>query len=178
METANTTELARLTGFNRSTVRDLIVRHGVSPIVSDTKTGAKEYALRDVLAAVCADRRERATPNAGKARKEAADAEKAEIIVAKLRGELVPIDEMRSSAAELIKTLFQRCVNIAPRVLADKLDGRTDQKEIELILRAFYAGIFNDLRSNPLNFLPSLQRELEQAETKNGDDRNEPTRAN
>lgn len=73
--------------------------------------------------------------------------------MARLRGELVPVADMKTAAAELIKTLYMRVVRVTPSILAPKLLGLTDALEIEARLRTALADAFNELKSMPDHFL-------------------------
>ena len=90
--------------------------------------------------------------NDPKMRKIEAEAEKAEIAVAKLKGELVSADEMRRAAAELLKTMYQRIVRVEPAVIASKCVG-LDAIGIETNIREAMAAIFGDVRDNLADFL-------------------------
>jgi hypothetical protein len=88
-----------------------------------------------------------------KNRRALAEAEKAELLVARLRGELVPVSDMKRAAAELIKTLYARTVRVTPSILAPQMIGKTDVLEIEGIIRDAVADVFNELKSMPDHFL-------------------------
>ena len=91
--------------------------------------------------------------NEAKERRALADAEKAELLVSRLKGELVPVADMKTAAAQLIKTLYARTVRVTPSLLAPQIIGKTDVLEIEGILRDALADVFNELKSMPDQFL-------------------------
>ena len=142
-------ELHRLTSLDRATLGKML-KH-LHP-ASEGRNNAVNYHLDECLTAIVAYVKAR-NEDSAKARKEAADAEKAEILVAKLRGDLVPVGLVRTSAADLVKSLYQRCVNLAPRILSDKITGKTDRNDVEITLREHMASVFDELRSLPNNFL-------------------------
>lgn len=148
-QVTNISELHELTRLDRQTLGKML--KSLTPVGEGPKN-ARNYFLDDCLVAIVNYVKAR-NEESPKARKEAAEAEKAEILVAKLRGDLVPAALMRSTAADLVKSLFQRCVNLGPRLIADSIAGKTDRAEIEIAIRENYAAIFNELRSLPSEFL-------------------------
>jgi hypothetical protein len=142
-------ELHRLTQLDRQTLGKML--KGLTPAGEGPKN-SRNYFLDECLVEIVNYVKAR-NEESPKARKEAADADKAEINVARLRGDLVPVGSVRSSAADLVKSLFQRCVNLAPRLLADKITGKDDRAEVEIAIREHFAAIFDELRSLPNNFL-------------------------
>lgn len=144
---ASIAELQRLTGVDRATIGKRIAH--ISPEFG-TK-GAKLYEVRQVLPLIMAQKS--ADGDESKDRKAAADAEKAELIVARLRGELVPVADMKEAAAELIKTMYQQIVRVQPGIIASEVVGMTDAVEIEVKIRESISKIFDDLRSSPDKFL-------------------------
>lgn len=148
----NIAEICRLTKIDRTTIAKYLREGDVEPENASGFKGSKEYYLDEVLTCLVRSFKVRAE-DSSKARKEEADAQKAEILVAKLRGDLVETSLMRSVAAELVKSLYQRIVMLGPRVLADKITGNTDRAQVEISIREHHAGIFEELRSMPNNFL-------------------------
>jgi hypothetical protein len=148
-QVVNISELHRLTLLDRATLGKML--KPLTPVGEGSKN-ALNYYLDDCLVEIVNYIKAR-NEDSPKARKESADADKAEIQVAKLRGDLVPVGLVRSSAADLVKSLYQRCVNLAPRILSDKITGKTDRNEVEIAMRQHFASIFDELRSLPSNFL-------------------------
>lgn len=150
-QTINISEISRLTGLDRATIGKHLDH--IQPMNANSgRQGSKEYYLDEVLSVLIRSFKAKFEDGA-KARKELADAEKAEIQVARLRGDLAPTSQMRTSAADLVKSLFQKCVMLAPRLLSDAVTGNADRNEVEIAIRTHYAGIFDELRSLPNNFL-------------------------
>ena len=142
-------ELHRITGLDRATLGKML--KSLTPIGEGPKNSLN-YFLDDCITAIVSWLKAR-NEDSPKSRKEAAEADKAEITVAKMRGDLVPVGLVRSTAADLVKSLFQRCVMLGPRVLSDKITGKTDRNEVEIAIRSHYSTIFDELRSLPNNFL-------------------------
>lgn len=142
-------ELQRLTGLDRQTLgkqlKNLVA-------VGEGPKNSRNYYLDECLTAIVHYVKAK-NEDSAKARKETADAEKAEINVQRLRGDLVPVSLMRTSAADLVKSLYQRLVNLGPRILADKVTGNAERAENEIVIREYIANIFNELRSLPNSFL-------------------------
>lgn len=149
-QTINTTEIHKLTGLDRTTIAKHLAH--ITPMTIPGAKNASNYYLDEVLGVLVRSFKAK-SEDGPKARRELADAEKAEILVAKLKGELAPTALMRSTAADLVKSLFQRCVMLAPRILSDKITGNPDRTEIEITIREYFAAIFDELRSLPNNFL-------------------------
>jgi hypothetical protein len=150
---ANISELARLFNLHRDTVTAKI--KGVEPAEQKGYKGGKMYRISDV-APLLTDSTNNTSEEVAKARRANADADKAELMVKRLRGELVPVADMKDAVHQLVKSLFQRCVTVAPRQLSRKLIGKTEPGEVEVIMREYYAGIFEELRALPTNFLNDM----------------------
>lgn len=139
-------ELHRITGKDRRTINlrvaDLPFKQSGRSRLYD-----KAIAVQAVVTKLVGQE------DAAKQRRALAEAEKAEIVVARLRGELVPAADMKTAAAELIKTLYARVVRVTPSIVAPKLLGVTDVLEIEAILRTALADAFDELKSMPDHFL-------------------------
>jgi hypothetical protein len=146
IEWVNQETLAKITGKDRRTVKGRLAG------MHFKQEGRQK--LYDKMIAVQAIVTKSADPESdAKNRRAVADAEKAEIIVARLRGELVPVADMKTAAAELIKTLYARIVRVTPSILAPTLLGKTDPLEIEAVLRTALADAFDELKSMPEHFL-------------------------
>lgn len=141
--------MAQLTALDRQTLGKML--KDLTPVGEGPKN-ARNYYLDDCLVEIVRYAKAR-NEDSPKARKEIAEAEKAEINVARLRGDLIPVGTVRNAAADLVKSLYQLCVHLAPRKLKDQITGKTDHAEVEIILRDHLAKIFDDLRSRPNDFL-------------------------
>lgn len=146
IEWVNITQLHEATGIHRDTIRPKL--KGLP-----YKEGAQNAKLYDkaVVLPILFDSGGAREDLESKERKAKADAEKAELIVAKLRGELVSVERMKSSAAGLVKTLYARTVRVLPNTLAPKLQGKS-VAECEVILRDELSAIFDELKNRPDNF--------------------------
>ncbi len=143
-------ELHRITGFDRRIISQKLVASNVS--FDKTGRGAHLYDKREALGVLCSDDPTMLGPDDPKRRKIKADADRAELAVQKLRGELVSVDEMRQAAAELIKTMFQRIVHVEPSILAAKCVG-LDAVGIESEVRKAMQSVFSDLRFDPSSYI-------------------------
>ncbi len=148
-QTTNISELHRLTRLDRQTLGK-ILKH-LSPVEEGPKN-ARNYYLYDCTVAIFDYLKER-HGESPRQRRTAAEAEKVEIEVARLRASLVPTELMRRSAGSLIETLMRRCVEEAPAALAEKIAATPDHAEVEIAIRDYFAAIFDELRSNPSAFM-------------------------
>jgi hypothetical protein len=148
----NISEICRLTKIDRTTLAKYLRDGQVDPLNANAAKGAKEFYLDEVLTCLVQSFKIKAA-DGPKVRIELANAEKAEINVGKLRGELVETTLMRSTAAELVKSLYQRLVMLSPRILADKVTGNKERADVEIAIREHNAQVFDELRSMPNNFL-------------------------
>jgi hypothetical protein len=140
-------EISEVTGRDRVTVRNRLA--GIEPKIGPKN--AKLYNRNAALPLVLGNGAPQGEDEA-KQRKAAAEAEKAEIIVAKLKGELVSVADMKTAAAQLIKTLYTRTVRVEPQIIATKCVGKT-ALEIEIAVRESLAAVFNELKTMPETFL-------------------------
>ncbi len=142
-------QLHRETGLDRTTIAERLEKAGLEPEItsSNAKMFDKDEALMVLEASGAVQGEEQA-----KRRKMNADADKAELNVRKLKGELVSIDSMKQAAGELIKTLYQRIVRVEPNIIAAKCVGKT-AIEIEGVVRDQMGQVFSELRSMPEQFL-------------------------
>lgn len=160
-EKVSISELERVTGKNRATIAKKLA--GL-PFDTGFK-GSKEYDRRSALALIVTDDEVGGDGLNGhaigaKARREIAEADRAELRVAQIRGELVNADRMRSLAAELVKTLYQRIVRVEPAIIAGKSVGKS-AIEIETIIRENLAAVFNNLKLDLGSFIPADEVEAE-----------------
>lgn len=139
-------DLERITGKDRRTI-------GIRIKDLHFKMDGKRKVFDKMLAVQAVMTKSFDPENDAKSRKALADAEKAELLVARLRGELVPVVDMKTAAAELIKTLYARIVRVTPSILAPKVIGMTDPLEIEALIRTALADSFDELKSMPDHFL-------------------------
>lgn len=156
---ANQSELSRVTGFDRATI---IRRLKNLPFTIGAKN-AKEYDRKSALAILISD--DAGTPEPGgalgaKERREVAEADRAELRVAQIRGELVSAKDMQNAAAELVKTLYQRIVRVEPAIIAGKCVGKT-AIEIETTIRENLAVVFNQLKLDLGSFISHEEVEAE-----------------
>jgi hypothetical protein len=61
-----------------------------------------------------------------KNRRALAEAEKAELLVARLKGELVPVSDMKRRRLNSSRRLYARTVRVTPRIVAPQMMGKTD----------------------------------------------------
>lgn len=141
-------DLRRITGKDRRTIHNRLQGFNYKQ-EGRKKLFDKTLALQAILTKTGAS----GDGDAVKERKTLAEAEKAELIVARLKGELVPVADMKTAAADLIKTLYARMVRVTPSILAPQLVNKTDIIEIEGIIRDAYADVFNELKTMPETFL-------------------------
>lgn len=147
-EKISISELSRVSGIDRATIAKRLSKLPFSRGAQN----AKFYDRKSAMAIVVVDDQGTADELSAKARRELAEAERSELRVRQIKGELVSADSMRTAAAELIKTLYQRIVRVEPGVIASKCVGK-DVVEIETIARESLATVFNELKNMPENFL-------------------------
>lgn len=152
-EKASTSELHRVTGIDRATIGKKLKN---LPFTTGAK-GAKEYDRRSALAILVSNDEVGGDALNGhavgaKARREIAEADRAELRVAQIKGELVSADAMRTAAAELVKTLYQRIVRVEPAIIGAKCFGKS-AIEIETMVRESMAVVFNQLKLDLGSFI-------------------------
>lgn len=163
LEPVSISELHRMTGIDRTVISRKLTSTNL-PFERNTR-GAHLYDRAAALGVLTGNDANRILGSIdAKERKALAEAEKAEITVEKLRGELVSADEMKQAAAELIKTLFQRVVRVEPAVIASRCVG-LDAVGIETEIRTAMQSIFSDLRFDPSKYLEINDGEDENIET-------------
>mgnify|MGYP003390045514 CR=1 FL=1 len=160
-EKVSIAELFRITGFDRHEISRKLAGAGVPYDLGPNRSHMYDKTM---ALAVLYNNPRAVHEDDAKRRKAVAEAEKAEITVEKLRGELVSADEMKQAAAELIKTLFQRVVRVEPAVIASRCVG-LDAVGIETEIRTAMQGIFSDLRFDPSKYLEINDGEDENSET-------------
>ena len=140
--------------------------------VEEGPKNARNYYLDDCAVAIF-DYLKARRGDSSKMRREAAEADRAEIEVARLREGLVPCALVRRSAGSLVKALMQRCVDEAPAALSETIAATPDHAEVEIAIREHFAAIFDELRSNPRAFLnidddgPSADEQFDSLEVLN-----------
>lgn len=152
-------KLSEVTGFDRATISKRLAH--ITPF--DGPKGAKEYEVTVAMSILYASTGGNADDEA-KLRRALAEAEKAELQVARLRGTLGNVDDLTQAAGEVIKTLYQRIVRVMPQIAASKVVANADVIDIENIIRAEVAPIFDELRIKPENFLTVDESKEEDSE--------------
>lgn len=148
LEYLSISQLYDLTGKDRATIAQRL--KDIEPIMRK-RDSAKTYEKTEALTLIFGSA-DAIGESLAKERRAKAEAEKAEILVSKLKGELVSVDSMKSAASELVKTLYTRTVRVFPSVIAQKIVGK-EAIEVEAILREGLADIFNELKTLPSAFL-------------------------
>lgn len=164
-EKVSISELHRITGFDRSEVITPKLKKAGVPYDKGSR-GAHLYD-KTIALAVLYDNPKAVTENDAKQRKAIAEAEKAEILVQKLKGELVSAEEMQLAAAELVKTMFLQIVRVQPSVIASKCVG-LDAIGIETEIREAMTDIFNQLRLDLTSFMTVEDETEDGNESSNG----------
>lgn len=147
-EPVSISKLHEITGY----AREVITKKLRDNNVPFEKTGRGHMFDKTMALAVLYNNPNAVTEDDAKKRKAIAEAEKAEIAVAKLKGELVSADEMRKAAAELVKTMYQRIVRVEPAVIAGRCVG-LDAIGIETQIRDAMSMIFDEVRTNLSAFM-------------------------
>jgi len=144
----STAELARIYELDRATVGKRLagVPHRSGP------RGAKLYKIEDIHALLAPSAPECDLEEA-RLRKARAEAERIEILVAKLKGDLVSVRETRRALHSIFKSLYHRVVILFPRAGGGRLIGIKDRAEMEARLREELTEIFDELRTSPDNFI-------------------------
>lgn len=160
-ELVSISQIQRMTGLDRAVIAAKLVNVQWKP----GPKSAKMYDLAEVFPLLVGPGR--VGGDDAKERKLTAEAEKAELQLARLKGELVPIDEVTQAAAELIKTLYQQCVRVLPDIIAADVVGLKSVDEVAIRVRERLAKVFDDARSNMTSYL-TVEAESESDE-ENGD---------
>lgn len=155
----STTQLARMFKMDRVTcakrLESLTAKAG--------PRGAKLYRLSEAYPLLMPSDTETSLDEA-KLRKARAEAERVELQVARLRGQLIDVESAKSALYDVFRTLYQRIVVIYPRVASTELALIKDRGSVELKLRQDLTEIFNDLRANPIQFVDQSLDEDEESE--------------
>jgi hypothetical protein len=156
-------QLCEITGIDRATISKKLA----DVPFSEGAKGAKMYDRNVAMPLLFGNTAPQGEDEAKK-RKAIAEAEKAELVVKRLKGELVSVDAMTQAAGELVKTLFMRIVRVEPSIIASKAFGKT-AVEIETICREHLQKVFDDLKTMPDTFL-SVEDSLGVIESEDGED--------
>jgi hypothetical protein len=113
MTDASLSTLALICGVTRETVRKRIRQHGIGP--AGERRGNETYPIREVVLAVCASHRapvpqvEQQDPETlpAVARKAWYEAERLRLLLAKEKGELLPLEETRRAFARIYGDMAQ-----------------------------------------------------------------------
>jgi hypothetical protein len=155
-------KLHEITGYDRAVITRKLKDAGI-PFEKKSRGHIYDQTL---ALAVLYNNPNAVTEDNAKQRKAIAEAEKAEIAVSKLKGELVSADEMRQAAAELVKNLFQRIVRVEPSVIASRCVG-LDAIGIEVQIRESMTTIFNDVRTDLSGYI-TVEDETEENDEDDG----------
>lgn len=161
-EPVSISELHRITGFDREVISQKLNKSGLPY----EKRGRSHSYDKTTALAILYNNPNAVTEDDAKRRKAAAEAEKAEILVLKLKGELVSAEEMQDVAAELVKTMFLQIVRVQPSIIASKCVG-LDAIGIETEIREAMTSIFNELRLDLSKFV-KVDEEEENDESSDG----------
>jgi hypothetical protein len=156
-------QLSEITGIDRSTISKKL---SDVPFSEGTK-GAKMYDRNVAMPLLFGNTAPQGEDEAKK-RKAIAEAEKAELVVKRLKGELVSVSAMTEAAGELVKTLYMRVVRVEPAVIASKAVGKS-AIEIETICREQLSIVFNELKTMTENFL-TIEDTVDEIVTEDGED--------
>lgn len=155
-ELLNTSEVAKAAGVNRATARQRLESKGVRP--KQEKAKEKLYDADEALAAVSGDG---VTTNLRKAQtmKTAAEAGRANLKYKREKGELVPIQDVRSDVQTITHRIYSHFMTRAS-TLAPKLRGQKVER-IEVILKQDAEQFFEGLRAEHERYLsePSAEDE-------------------
>lgn len=143
----NISELAKLCKRDRATVVKCLKE--VKPVEEQAKE--KLYALHEAVPAIVAGAS--AEMNEAKLRKTKAEANLKEIDLARERGEVVEVKEVRAYAQALVRGIHQRLAVRMPGEIAPQLYKAESAAQITDILQREFGRVFNDLRDDHKRFL-------------------------
>ena len=153
-ELLNTSELARRSGLDRATVKTKLDARGVQP--QQAKTNEKLYDADEALRALQVGD-ERAGLRKAQTMKTAAEAARAKIKLEKEKGELVPIQDVRSDIQIIVNQVrahfLARGQALAPQLRGQKVARietllREDTERFFAELRAEHDGYLNEQTEN------------------------------
>lgn len=152
-ELVNTSELARRTGLDRTTVREQLEGKGVQP--REDKSNVKRYDADEALSALQGD--ERSGLRKAQTMKTAFEASRAKIKLEKEKGELVPIQDVRADLQAIVNEIrlhfLTRAQALAPQLRGQKV------AQIEAKLREDAEQFFGELRAEHEGYLSEVQAE-------------------
>jgi replicative superfamily II helicase len=138
-EKLNLSELAERYALDRATVAKRLADASFTPGPKNSKL----YEVDDIAELLTAED-DSPELEAAKLRRAIADAEKAELIVAKMRGELVDRVEVLGEVQEIFSRLYQTIAVQYPRRTAGKL-AKLSPQELAKKLQADLMAVFNEI---------------------------------
>jgi hypothetical protein len=150
-ELVNTSELARRTGLDRTTVREKLEGKGVQP--RENKSNVKRYDADEALRALQGD--ERSGLRKAQTIKTATEAARAKIKLEKEKGELVSIQDVRADMQDINNEIRLHFMTRA-QVLAPQLRGQKVAR-IEAILKEDAEQFFAELRAEHEGYLSEAE---------------------
>ncbi len=152
----NTSEVAKAAGVNRATARQRLESKGVQP--REEKAKEKLYDADEALAAVSGGEGVTGLRRA-QTMKTAAEAGRANLKYKKEKGELVPIQDVRSDiqaiASRIHSHFMTRAATLAPKLRGQKVD------RIEAILKQDAEQFFSALKAEHERYLSEPRAEDE-----------------
>jgi hypothetical protein len=147
-ELVNTSELARRTGLDRTTVKEKLAGKGVQP--RENKSNVKRYDAEEALSALQGSD-ERSGLRKAQTMKTAAEAARAKIKLEKEKGELVLIHDVRADVQAIVNEVRQHFLTRA-QALAPQLRG-LKVVQIETKLKEDAERFFGELRAEHEGYL-------------------------
>lgn len=147
-ELINTSELARRTGLDRTTVKEKLAGRGVQP--RENKSNVKRYDAEEALSALQGSD-ERSGLRKAQTMKTAFEASRAKIKLEKEKGELVSIQDVRADMHNFVTEIRLHFLTRA-QVLAPQLRGQKVAR-IEAILKEDAEQFFANLRAEYEGYL-------------------------
>ncbi|HDH7836107.1 TPA: terminase small subunit [Raoultella ornithinolytica] len=133
-------DLAELSGLSARRIRQLVEAGRL------TKAGRNRYQLSEVFMALVeelAGGDKSAELTAARVRKVNADADRAELELAKAKGEVAPIEEMQSAWSMRCAIIRQNMMQLPARVVS-QLIGETDERRFKAVMREEIRTILTD----------------------------------
>lgn len=140
-------DLAELSGLSARRIRQLVESGRL------TKVGRNRYQLAEVFMALVeelAGGDKAAELTAARVRKVTADAERAELELAKAKGEVAPIEEMQSAWSMRCAIIRQNMMQLPGRVVT-QLIGETDERRFKAVMREEIRTILTDAATAEIN---------------------------
>lgn len=136
-------DLSRLLGMDRHTIADRL--DGVESTSKRAKLDC--YPLGDALEAIIAG--QSTTLSAAKLRKEEADASMRELKLARERGLLIEVRDVRDKQQKVFTKMFQRFAVQLPGEIKGQLFKCDTPAQVAETLKHSVTKIFNDIRNDP-----------------------------